>query len=125
VHALWTPSVRGKCLDATVLGAVSAIITIFTDVAIFVLPLRSIWRMRLPARQRVQVIAVLATGLVYASYVSTGFLCSRLTLHWQCLRCQRRPSYHLHRADEAIRCHLVHTSAHGLDVRYPPFSHPL
>lgn len=64
VRKFWTPGLPGKCIDTGILGSVSAIISIFTDIAIFVVPLRQVWKMRLPLRQRLQVIAVLGTGLV-------------------------------------------------------------
>ncbi|KAI9882143.1 MAG: hypothetical protein M1823_006113 [Watsoniomyces obsoletus] len=62
VYAYWRGG-PAKCVNTLVLGYVGAVVSIFTDIAIFVLPLPSIWRMHLPLRQRLQVIAVLATGL--------------------------------------------------------------
>ena len=64
VRKFWTPGLPGKCINTGQLGLVSAIISIVTDIAIFVVPLRQVWKMRLPLRQRLQVIAVLGTGLV-------------------------------------------------------------
>lgn len=64
VRKFWTPRLEGHCINTGILGWISAIVSIFTDLAIFILPLPQVWKMRLPLRQRLQVIAVLGTGLV-------------------------------------------------------------
>ena len=66
VRAYWT-SEPSSCINTFVLGYITAVISIVTDIVIFVLPLPQIWRMRLPLRVRLQVIAVLATGLLYVA----------------------------------------------------------
>lgn len=64
VASYWRPDIQGKCLDSVTIGIISVGVSIVTDILIFILPLRQIWKLHLPARQKIGVIGVLATGLV-------------------------------------------------------------
>lgn len=64
VQSYWRPEIKGKCIDSVFIGVISVGVSIITDVLIFVLPLRQIWKLHLPLRQRIQVIASLGAGLL-------------------------------------------------------------
>jgi hypothetical protein len=57
-----TPS-DAHCIDIVALYIVSAPINIVTDLAIFFLPLRTLWHIRLPRRQKMILLVTFGTGL--------------------------------------------------------------
>ena len=120
VRAYWT-SEPSTCINTFVLGYISAVISIVTDIAIFVLPLPQIWRMRLPLRVRLQVIAVLATGLLYVCHRPPSLLIPPVVVVvvvvgsslippgcGQDVRGHRHPDHLICRSVQAIRYHLAH-----------------
>ncbi|KAI9777367.1 MAG: hypothetical protein M1816_004736 [Peltula sp. TS41687] len=64
VASYWHPDMHGKCLNSITIGIISIGVSIVTDILIFILPLRQIWKLHLPVRQKIGVIGVLATGLL-------------------------------------------------------------
>lgn len=64
VESYWRLETPGKCMNSVIIGIVSIIVSIVTDILIFILPLRQIWKLHLPVRQKIGVIGVLATGLL-------------------------------------------------------------
>jgi hypothetical protein len=54
---------NAQCIDLVALYISSAPVNIVTDLAIFFLPLRTLWRLRLPKRQRIILLLTFGTGL--------------------------------------------------------------
>ncbi|KAI9822099.1 MAG: hypothetical protein M1826_000559 [Phylliscum demangeonii] len=63
VSDYWRPDIVGNCIDTVNISTASAAVSILTDVMIFLLPLRQIWKLHLPLKQRIGVIGILGTGL--------------------------------------------------------------
>ncbi|KAG0137442.1 hypothetical protein HOY82DRAFT_477493 [Tuber indicum] len=76
VPAYWDPTVAGKCLHTRAPYLVSGVLNTFTDFYVFLLPIRSVWDLRLPRRQKIGLLVVFAGGLVVciAGAVRIAFL---------------------------------------------------
>lgn len=68
IAASWDPVLATMptttCVNKPAEYLAQAAINIFTDFAVFVLPMSTVWSLQLPFRQRVGVIAVFATGFL-------------------------------------------------------------
>ncbi|KAL4967506.1 uncharacterized protein BDV14DRAFT_197872 [Aspergillus stella-maris] len=71
VASFWDSEVKGKCIPKAFLWFFNGGWNIATDLAILILPIPVLSRLRLPMRQRVGVILVFATGGLYVSSVSS------------------------------------------------------
>ncbi|KAL8805216.1 MAG: hypothetical protein Q9182_002091 [Xanthomendoza sp. 2 TL-2023] len=56
--------VKGKCLDHKALIVSGSGLNVLSDFAILVLPISSIWRLKLPMRKKLRISAVFAMGLL-------------------------------------------------------------
>jgi hypothetical protein len=62
--AIEIPTLPGtNCIDLVALYVSTAPVNIVTDVAIFMLPMSTLWRMRLPRKQKIILLLVFGTGL--------------------------------------------------------------
>ncbi|KAL8744504.1 MAG: hypothetical protein Q9184_007991 [Pyrenodesmia sp. 2 TL-2023] len=63
---IWDPFIEGGyCIDISDSGqVVNAFVNIATDVAILVLPARTVWKLRIPRRKKFEIILIFATGLL-------------------------------------------------------------
>ncbi|KAH8154677.1 uncharacterized protein LAJ45_01206 [Morchella importuna] len=59
---MWGAAAAGKCLDRKTMGLVLYSISIATDFAIWVVPLRTVWRIRMPTQQKMALIGVFSLG---------------------------------------------------------------
>ena len=64
---IWTPTLDGQCINLGAAFIISAVANTITDIAVFLLPLYSIWDLQLPWERKVGVSAVFAVGLLYVS----------------------------------------------------------
>ncbi|KAH0611867.1 uncharacterized protein H6S33_011132 [Morchella sextelata] len=71
VSYMWGAAAAGKCMDRKTMGLVLYSISIATDFAIWVVPLKTVWRIRMPTRQKVALIGVFSLGSLS---VLAGFL---------------------------------------------------
>jgi hypothetical protein len=64
------------CIDIVVLYLSSAPINILTDIAIFFLPMHTLWRMRLPKKQKIILLLTFGTGffVTVISVIRTVYL---------------------------------------------------
>lgn len=62
IEKIWRPDLPGHCFGATVPWIVNSIMSIVTDVAILVLPIPEICKLRLSRMEKVGVILTLSTG---------------------------------------------------------------
>ncbi|KAL8868635.1 MAG: hypothetical protein Q9174_004860 [Haloplaca sp. 1 TL-2023] len=60
---IWTPTLEGQCINLGAAFLISAVANTITDIAVFLLPLYSIWDLQLPWERKVGVSAVFAVGL--------------------------------------------------------------
>ncbi|KAI9787317.1 MAG: hypothetical protein M1816_007665 [Peltula sp. TS41687] len=58
----WDPTTPGVCVDFPTLALAGCAFNIITDFIILVLPTREVWRLNLPARQRLALLGIFATG---------------------------------------------------------------
>ncbi|KXJ86663.1 hypothetical protein Micbo1qcDRAFT_218837 [Microdochium bolleyi] len=63
----WDPSMPGACNDLRVLWWATFIFNIFTDLALFIQPIPSMWQLQMPLTKRVGLIAMLSLGLLVTS----------------------------------------------------------
>ena len=65
---IWNPELPGKCINYS-----EAVVTstsgynIACDVAILMLPVKSVWGMRISLRKKIPIILLFSTGLIYVS----------------------------------------------------------
>lgn len=64
---MWGAAAAGKCIDRKTMGLVLYSISIATDFAIWVVPLPTVWRIRMPTRQKVALIGVFSLGSLCVS----------------------------------------------------------
>jgi hypothetical protein len=68
IAATWDPTLIAlhttKCINEPAAYLSQAGINIFADLLIFILPMRTIWRLQLPLRQKISVSSVFAVGLL-------------------------------------------------------------
>ncbi|KAI9804374.1 MAG: hypothetical protein M1826_004870 [Phylliscum demangeonii] len=60
----WIKALPGSCINTLTFYKISGTINMLSDIAIFLLPLPMVWKVRLPRRQKLAIIGVLAIGLV-------------------------------------------------------------
>ncbi|CEJ60543.1 Putative Integral membrane protein [Penicillium brasilianum] len=66
IKAYWdvSPTYPYKCLDGGSIVFSASVINIFTDFLVTALPMPLIWRLKLPARQRLAVISIFGLGII-------------------------------------------------------------
>jgi len=62
IAASWDKSVEAECTDSTAFWYAWCIINIVTDVAILALPVREVWQLQLPSREKIGLLAVFSLG---------------------------------------------------------------
>ena len=60
--------VGGHCLDRYAIFTATAGFSIFSDIAILILPSWSIWQLRISLRKKTQMFLMMAAGLLYVYY---------------------------------------------------------
>ena len=64
-EALWNPLIKDyRCLCNNTSVMISFIFNIVSDIAILMLPMRAVSRLRIPTRSKIRVVLVFATGLL-------------------------------------------------------------
>lgn len=62
VQKRWRPELPGHCMEYVIPWTLNAVLTILTDVAILVLPVPQIWKMRLGVMEKMGVTSIFALG---------------------------------------------------------------
>ena len=63
VSFMWNKKDRsGKCVDMTIFWTAGAALNIVGDFIIYVMPMRTLWHVQLPTRERIGIVAVFAAG---------------------------------------------------------------
>ena len=71
VHKAWDMKTRGHCININALFFANAGVDIFQDALIYVLPMRMLYQLQLPSRERYAIMGVFAVG---AFVVITGMI---------------------------------------------------
>lgn len=61
---IWDLSVPGHCINLGVCQTISASMNVFSDFAMLLLPIESIWRLQMAIKQKLGITAVFAVGLL-------------------------------------------------------------
>jgi hypothetical protein len=62
---IWNPLMTtGHCFDTTILYQSSGFFNIITDFLLLILPMIPIWKLRMPLKKKIMMIAIFATGLL-------------------------------------------------------------
>lgn len=61
---IWNDYVGGTCMNYNALVLASAMFNILSDIVILLLPVKSIWQLRITTKKKVSIIALFATGLL-------------------------------------------------------------
>ncbi len=61
---IWDSSVPGHCINLGVCQTISASMNVFSDFAMLLLPIESIWHLQMATKQKVGITAVFAVGLL-------------------------------------------------------------
>jgi len=64
VHSAYVLDVKGECIDTTALFIATCVVNIFSDVVIFLLPIYTIWGLKMPLTQRLGVLAMFSVGVI-------------------------------------------------------------
>jgi hypothetical protein len=59
---LWNPNEDGHCINAELFYFVNAGLNVATDTIIYILPMRPLWKLPLPRRQRIGLLFLFALG---------------------------------------------------------------
>lgn len=92
----WNPDTPGHCINYTVAGLVYGSMNIASDLLIFVLPLPTVWRLKLPIKEKVGVSLIFMSGAMYADMHSISMLILGILLIL---------AQNLHRCNCAVRFH--------------------
>ena len=68
MSAFWDPTLGGKCLPTRTPYLISGSLNTFTDFYVFLLPIKSVWNLQLPRRQKIGLLVVFAGGLVFVPF---------------------------------------------------------
>ncbi|KLU81149.1 hypothetical protein MAPG_00244 [Magnaporthiopsis poae ATCC 64411] len=58
------PSMANKCLDPLTIWYISSVMSMATDIAIFCIPLPSVWKLQLPIKQKLMVMGIFCLGFL-------------------------------------------------------------
>lgn len=62
---IYNPAMKtGHCYDTSVTFKATGIFSVISDFAILILPLQSIWKLRMPLRRKVLISMIFATGIL-------------------------------------------------------------
>jgi hypothetical protein len=64
VAAFWDPDVKGFCLDSGTIWYVMAGVNVFTDFAVFTMPIPVISSLQLPKKQKAMLLIVFTLGIL-------------------------------------------------------------
>ena len=70
VHKAWVSSAPGKCVDTDLNLVITGSINVISDILILLLPLWTIWHLRMPIRAKVNVSIAFGAGILYAKSTS-------------------------------------------------------
>jgi hypothetical protein len=83
----WSLERLGHCIDQILVLKSLILTNIFTDVFIFVLPIRSVWKLQMRKTEKVAVISCFALGAAYVSRLANAPFLSCLQQHLTTHRC--------------------------------------
>lgn len=66
---LWDASQPGHCIDVNSFYFANAGIHILTEILIYLLPIRTLWNLHLPARQKLGLCGLLSVGAMSVSHL--------------------------------------------------------
>lgn len=64
---IWNPELPGRCIDPKPVIDSTSGFNIASDVAILMLPVKSVWHMRISLRKKISIILLFSTGLMYVT----------------------------------------------------------
>lgn len=64
VHKAWNKSIQGTCVDTNLNLIVTGAINVLSDVLILLLPLWTIWHLKLPIQKKLSVSVAFAAGIL-------------------------------------------------------------
>ncbi len=83
VDSIWDRYITDRrCINANAIIYSSAILSIFEDVAILLLPIRQVWRLNIHRRRRLTLLALFSIGSLYVIILPLNFYATYL---FQCL----------------------------------------
>ena len=66
---IWNPLVPGYCINLGVCQTISASMNVFSDVAMLLQPIESIWRLQMATKRKLGVTSIFAVGLLWVSHI--------------------------------------------------------
>ena len=113
---IWNPSVRGHCgVDGFKLFVAANSFNIVSDFSMLVLPLYSIWHLKLAIKQKLGVSVIFATGPLYVE-IQTGVRSN--ADRFQRLSCKYSSIGDIHSNSHDSRRFIRTTSTGAMDVRF-------
>ena len=67
VQKAWIPSIHGVCTNANLNLIVTGTINVLSDILILILPIWTIWHLRISVEKKLSVSSVFAAGILYAT----------------------------------------------------------
>lgn len=67
----WAPWLEGRCLNVDAIWKATGLFNCLSDFAVLALPLPSVWSLQIPARKKLLMLAVFATGLWYSNFLNS------------------------------------------------------
>jgi hypothetical protein len=77
---IWNRKLAGKCVDGNLLLMVSGMFNFITDVLILLIPVKSVWKLQMKTKMKLQIVAIFTVGAVCVLHVPTKLLVLPFTL---------------------------------------------
>lgn len=62
---IWNPMMSGHCFNSVAVYQATAIFNVISDFTILFLPIPSLWKLQLPLKTRLGLMAIFATGVLW------------------------------------------------------------
>jgi hypothetical protein len=70
MEKIWHFWLDGSCINRSALGLATSSINCVIDLSMFMLPQRSIWKLKLPARRKIGLAVTFSLGVLYVTYLA-------------------------------------------------------
>ena len=67
VYKFWDLDVTGTCVNLLLMGACESGLNVLTDIMVLALPVRAVWGLRLPVKQRLAVAMTFGIGVMWVA----------------------------------------------------------
>jgi len=63
-EAIWNPMIPGKCIDQQDVFVITAVVNVFVNIIILILPLNCLRKLQMPIQRKLGIALIFATGVL-------------------------------------------------------------